>query len=639
MTSTLEFIQMFLVDFSFWIQVFLLTLGLGLIMVPLIFAPPPSLVGISKAFSNRIGLTMLYKHCWHLLHLWMLRACEDLGLFTLFDTVAYWTESFDPQDDIDSPAQPSNPMIHLSLAPSQPDPLDICVHSLNTDYLVSGLVNTGNSCYLNSVLQALSSLPFLHVYLEQLNQQHHPLPMSRALLRTLRLLSRPLEEHQRLSAASSNYAFRPTEMTQALSKHPRVISREQQDAQELFQVLTDTMDQERSSLSVKRRQPSGLKELVSLFAKPSSNVENPFHGLFASRLSCTTCGYVEAIRHFSFNNIQLTLPQTPSATLDECLEEWTGLEYLEDVGCRKCSLHQTLAHVQTQVDNLKLLAKKEGKDKKDRLTNMVQLESQRRELETRLVAGADLTNDDLKKMIPNISIQTARGVSSKQAMFAKLPKILCFHVARSTLSPSGLVYKNKCQLTFPDLLDMQPFCTNGTMDTDATKPMSSVDPTSSCRYRLMSVIVHYGSHNYGHFITYKRQVNASLCLCSSCSSCSSHTSCEDWHGSKDVWYRISDENVDHCSLDEVLAANPYMLLYERINPDIVPPSLSFSAISSLAVRLEQKHLTPSPPNFDPALPSPALPLGMPNGSGRGEEIVGMTNKPTPLSRSIEPYRQ
>lgn len=35
---------------------------------------------------------------------------------------------------------------------------------------------------------------------------------------------------------------------------------------------------------------------------------NPFSGLVASRLSCSKCGYTEAIRHFAFDNISLILP-------------------------------------------------------------------------------------------------------------------------------------------------------------------------------------------------------------------------------------------------------------------------------------------------------------------------------------------
>jgi hypothetical protein len=39
---------------------------------------------------------------------------------------------------------------------------------------------------------------------------------------------------------------------------------------------------------------------------------NPFTGLAASKVSCLKCGYTAAIRHHTFDNISLTVPQLVS---------------------------------------------------------------------------------------------------------------------------------------------------------------------------------------------------------------------------------------------------------------------------------------------------------------------------------------
>ncbi|KAI8071794.1 hypothetical protein BC940DRAFT_330999 [Gongronella butleri] len=588
MRSALGLVQSQLVTYAGWIQLFFLCLGLGLVVVPLVVAPPPPLVVFFRVVSKKVGVYTICKRLAHYGHLALLRASEDMGLFTVVDTVAYWTSCLfikDTDDDVlcnnDSlplgrrTTHAAAPLIPASPSPA---PLAVCVRApplenqptddddaFTNPYFVSGLVNTGNSCYLNSVLQAMSSLPALHVYLERLNQQHYAMPVSRAMLSTMRQLCRPLDDQMPLDA------FSPVAI--ASSVRHRVISREQEDAQELFQVLADALDQERALVSAAIHKPNGLLSLLSYAPTPAFSLDNPFRGFFASRLSCTTCGYVEAIRHFSFNNIQLALPQTPSTTLYECLDQWTGLEYLEDVTCRQCAMTQWLDQLETSVDELQSMAKActDLATKRGHLTQLVQLETQRREAAAHVHSGA--WKDDEAK-IPKDALRGGFGigVSTKQVMFAKMPPVLCLHVARSTFHPSGLVYKNKCQLQFPERLDMRPFCTNGTIHTDATEPISSPDDNHSSEsqdqghYRLMSVIVHYGSHNYGHFIAYKRQINASSCQCDACTSQHARDrENEQWHASKDLWYRISDENVDVCPVEEVLNANPYMLLYERVD--------------------------------------------------------------------------
>jgi ubiquitin carboxyl-terminal hydrolase 1 len=76
----------------------------------------------------------------------------------------------------------------------------------------------------------------------------------------------------------------------------------------------------------------------------------------------------------------------------------------------------------------------------------------------------------------------------------------------------------------------------------------SNDRYSSNIYRIASLIVHFGSHSNGHYVSYRRRPRR---------GCSKK-------GLLDDWFRISDEDIDKANLQEVLSANPFMLFYERV---------------------------------------------------------------------------
>jgi len=62
------------------------------------------------------------------------------------------------------------------------------------------------------------------------------------------------------------------------------------------------------------------------------------------------------------------------------------------------------------------------------------------------------------------------------------------------------------------------------------------------KYRLISVIEHLGSLNFGHFLAYKKV---------------------DW--SRDKWVSVNDERVLFCQKEIVQKAEAYMLFYEQLN--------------------------------------------------------------------------
>ncbi|KAJ1828295.1 ubiquitin-specific protease ubp1 [Coemansia sp. RSA 2599] len=264
--------------------------------------------------------------------------------------------------------------------------------------VVYGLVNTGNSCFFNSVLQALASAEYLQNYLtsvlesmDEINDVYDgtlvSMPLTEALWETLTDLN---------SVVNRDSAFQPFAVMAALGSS-RMNDREQQDAQEAFQLISTALSEERQVftelqtpsllnsdlaamlvhedprkpriLTVPRGLESvgakglarvrALMKLANIAGLPSegqsltfgrrSVLPNPFAGLTASRLSCAQCGYTEAVRHFAFDNISLSLPLAATCTLDQALREYISLEELSGVQCRKCTLNQTLRELIVEI--------------------------------------------------------------------------------------------------------------------------------------------------------------------------------------------------------------------------------------------------------------------------------------------------
>jgi len=248
------------------------------------------------------------------------------------------------------------------------------------------------------------------------------------------------------------------------------------------------------------------------------------------------------------------------------------MEYLQDASCRKCSFETTVKALVGEIESLKHQSKKlknDTKKKREIVVQLVAMEKAKRELEHRLSVRRIEEESDHDRLP---LLRSVSRMSSKQVMLAKPPKILCLHISRSAFLNTGAIYKNTCQLLFPEYLDVSPFSTNGTLHTQPNIPISTMNEKSAGKgfyYRLMSVVVHYGSHSFGHFVAFKRRIYADQCKCYQCAgngNVSATEKAELWK-CQNSWYRISDSKVDECSIQDVKRSNPYMLLYELISED------------------------------------------------------------------------
>ena len=95
---------------------------------------------------------------------------------------------------------------------------------------------------------------------------------------------------------------------------PLFSSREHQDAQELFQLVSECVKKEATAVDREGARDLGFGSLasVSSASATATNVDvskGVFDGLTANRRSCCECGYTEAVMHFPFDNWQLTVPR------------------------------------------------------------------------------------------------------------------------------------------------------------------------------------------------------------------------------------------------------------------------------------------------------------------------------------------
>jgi ubiquitin C-terminal hydrolase len=258
---------------------------------------------------------------------------------------------------------------------------------------VVGLSNTANDCFINSVLQALAGLPDLRIYLIR-------------------------ETHRRKLDGSDVYDVDPEKSTESASTRPGKleglqkglltyglkeildslnerplykktispqpfiralerafgtrISRQQQDAQEFLQIVTERLCDEYHAGTKARGQAlrrdlsltngdtaSERREIIEQFgaappefntkeedeedSKPPTDEEGfPFEGKIESQIECETCHFKPKPSASTFVTLTLNVPQVSSTSLNACFDGMLKVEYIDDFKCERCRLEHAL---------------------------------------------------------------------------------------------------------------------------------------------------------------------------------------------------------------------------------------------------------------------------------------------------------
>ncbi|XP_070992892.1 ubiquitin carboxyl-terminal hydrolase 30-like isoform X1 [Oncorhynchus clarkii lewisi] len=434
--------------------------------------------------------------------------------------------------------------------------------------MVPGLLNLGNTCFMNSLLQGLAACPSFVKWLEEFTSRkgvskgepEKDPKLSTTLLQLLQALSNDNTGEEDVLDAG-----RLLEVLRLYRWH--ISSFEEQDAHELFHVLTSSLEEERDrqpkvthlfdiqsleslpdiddkTLSCKSRSP--LHPLRSPWKFP-----HPFHGRLTSNMACKRCEQQSPVRYDSFDSLSLSIPSPQwgwPISLDHCLQHFISSETIKEVECENC---------------------------------------------TKLQQGT-LVNGHV--------LESQRTTFIKQLKLGKLPQCLCIHLQRLTWSNEGTPIKRQEHVQISEYLSMDHYkhratiqrlqvinCTPKTIKADDSgeaadktppngkdiehhnnnKPLSNgtcssvflhspgLNPqvnltydysSSEYHFQLMAVLVHHGDMNSGHFVTYRR--------------CPPSPHSPSPFSSQWLW--VSDDSVRKASLQEVLSSNAYLLFYERV---------------------------------------------------------------------------
>lgn len=462
-----------------------------------------------------------------------------------------------------------DPMRVFRCGPAVPEHLDNraceeahCMPLTRATPYYAGLSNPSIDCFFNSVVQSFASLAYLARYLDETacmaRRWGVVTPITDALRGLFVALDTPQKRRTTLVPNDLRRALRSVSQSNGI--RTLVSAAQQQDAHELCVLLIDALDSELGAVQQARALAvrvgtTGLSSLMApsrvvhgrlrmQLGTAGDHVANPFRGTLAQRTSCARCGYMEAVRHFSFTDIDVVVPGS-SCTLEECLAAWMQLEQIEWV-CHRCSLNATRLRLETERAALNTSSRKQAR-------RAVELDAQHARVSDVIRSGAHESELDASHALDGIvQERVISPCATKQIMIASCPPILVIHVNRSSFSLGNFgASKNHARVVFRECMDMAPFMTGSTLSSNPLKPLSSADRSAPVLYTLRAVITHYGTHNYGHYVSFRQRP---------------HPGKSEDDDMRFAWTRVSDENVQLCSWSDVHAQNPYLLMYERLEP-------------------------------------------------------------------------
>jgi len=449
---------------------------------------------------------------------------------------------------------PDRPLTVLTYAASASLAAVALVYFFNPNYLIDGdssassastrkkgivgLFNPANDCFINSVLQSLAGLGDLRLYLiRELHRRelggseiYEAVPLvdsngkevdgrkqasmqSGEVTRGLKIMIDSLNERPIYRKTISAAAF----IRVLESAFGTRISKSQQDAQELLQVVAERLSEEyHAGREARQRARKGQqvegsgKDVVTQEAYPSaSNGDNvskhldlhmqhptastlsslesakyeeddaldkeeggfPLEGQTEARTECQYCHFVPKVGPTSFVMLNLMVPHKSSTTLNECVDAHFKREYIDDYKCDKCRLEHAveifsddLTHAKSDEQKVMIEAK------------IAKVRSALKEDPEKAPNGVELPDS---KYAPKRKIARHIEITS-------FPRVLVIHLSRSLYDPRSSSTKNFAKVSFPE-----KFPIGGLLNRR--------------NYRLSGMVTHKGTHNNGHYETFRRQ--------------------------------------------------------------------------------------------------------------------------------------
>ncbi|XP_073151676.1 ubiquitin C-terminal hydrolase 22-like [Henckelia pumila] len=373
-----------------------------------------------------------------------------------------------------------------------------------------GLSNLGNTCFMNSVLQALLHTPPLRNYF--LSDKHNRFycerenrtiatrksESSKSKNKNVQLcLACDLDAIFSAAFSGDRNPYSPAKFLYSWWQHAsNLASYEQQDAHEFFISMLDGIH-EKMQKDKRKHHTQGSGDCCI--------AHRVFSGILRSDVMCTSCGFT-------------------STTYDPCVDLSLDLES-NLAGSAKTTPTKSNNSVNVETDSMNT--------------------SQNFSISTLMGCLDRFTRPERLGSDQKFFCQQCqvRQESLKQMSIRKLPLVSCFHIKRFEHSSIRKMSKKIDRyLQFPFSMDMAPYLSSSILrsrygnrifpfDGDEQDPSSEF----SSEFELFAVITHSGKLDAGHYVTYLRLSN-------------------QWYKCDDSWITQVNDNI-------VRSAQGYMMFY------------------------------------------------------------------------------
>jgi len=242
-----------------------------------------------------------------------------------------------------------------------------------------------------------------------------------------------------------------------------------------------------------------------------------------------------------------------------CLDEYTGLEAINGVDCAKCTLLHTRQQLERLLSQIQDQVHGDGDPTMPAmLTALKDSSKERLAAVNAALEDKDFSDNRLLKKCQINAKSRVSATKSRQEVIARAPKALVIHVNRSVFDEvTGAQMKNSADVRFPRRFDIGSWCLGGgsvsSADEEAvekwiidpavsmlSKEMKDLPSHLQRAYELRAVVTHYGKHENGHYICYRKYPSPKP------------PGSVPTDQSVELWWRLSDEEVSHVTEEDVL---------------------------------------------------------------------------------------